>query len=68
VLYTDGLVEPENNSGEAFGDRQLESVIRNNVSQPASVLSQELLSKLGEWQPALRSQQDDITVIVVDVV
>jgi serine phosphatase RsbU (regulator of sigma subunit) len=38
-----------------------------NRSQPASELMQQLLSELRKWQPALTSQQDDITLIVVDV-
>lgn len=67
LIYTDGLIEPENARGESFGDRQLEQVIRNNRSQPASELLQQVLSELRKWQPAGVSQQDDITLIVVDV-
>ncbi len=67
VLYTDGMTEPENAAGEAFGDRQLERVVRDNPLQPASELSRELLSELRNWQPEATTQQDDITLIVVDV-
>jgi sigma-B regulation protein RsbU (phosphoserine phosphatase) len=67
LIYTDGLIEPENARGESFGDRQLERVVRNNRSQPASELLQQLLFELRKWQPAAASQQDDITLIVVDV-
>ncbi len=65
VVYTDGLVEPENALGEAFGDRQLEEVVREQRSRPAAELLQQLLVELRKWQPAVR-QQDDITLIVVD--
>jgi phosphoserine phosphatase RsbU/P len=68
LLYTDGVTEPENATGEAFGDRQLEQVVRKNRSEPASELSRQLLSELRQWRPAAVSQQDDITLIVVDVV
>jgi sigma-B regulation protein RsbU (phosphoserine phosphatase) len=67
LIYTDGLIEPENARGESFGDRQLERVVRNNRSQPASELLQQLLFELRKWQPTAASQQDDITLIVVDV-
>lgn len=67
LAYTDGLVEPENAGDESFGDRRLEQVVRDNRSQPASELMRRLLSELRRWQPASTSQQDDITVIVVDV-
>jgi phosphoserine phosphatase RsbU/P len=67
LIYTDGLIEPENARGESFGDRQLEQVVRNHRSQPASGLLQQLLFELRKWQPPVVSQQDDITLIVVDV-
>jgi len=67
LLYTDGVIEPENASGDSFGDRKLEQVIRNNQSRPPSELSDQLLSEIRLWQPASLAQQDDITLIVVDV-
>jgi sigma-B regulation protein RsbU (phosphoserine phosphatase) len=67
LLYTDGVIEPENAAGEAFGDRQLEWIVRNNRLQPASELSRQVLSELQKWRPAAVNQEDDITLIVVDV-
>jgi sigma-B regulation protein RsbU (phosphoserine phosphatase) len=67
LLYTDGVTETENAGGEAFGDRQLERVVRNNRLQPAAELSRQVLSDLQRWRPAAVKQQDDITLIVVDV-
>ena len=67
LLYTDGVTETENAAGEEFGDRQLERVVRNNRLQPASELSRQLLSEVQRWRPAAVNQQDDITLIVVDV-
>ena len=67
LLYTDGVTETENAGGEAFGDRQLERIVRNNRSQPAPELSRQVLSELQRWRPAAVHQQDDITLIVVDV-
>ena len=67
LLYTDGVIETENAAGEAFGDVEVERVVRGNCSQPAPELSRELLSELQKWRPASVTQQDDITLIVVDV-
>ena len=67
LLYTDGVTEAENAAGEAFGERRLERTVRENRLQPASELSRQLLSEIGKWRPAAVSQQDDITLIVVDV-
>jgi sigma-B regulation protein RsbU (phosphoserine phosphatase) len=67
LLYTDGVTETENAAAEAFGDHQLERVVRANRLQPASELSREVLSELQKWRPTAVNQQDDITLIVVDV-
>jgi len=68
LLYTDGVIEPQNASGESFGDCKLEQVIRSNQSCPPFELVDQLLSEIRYWQPASVTQQDDITVIVIDVV
>jgi sigma-B regulation protein RsbU (phosphoserine phosphatase) len=68
LLYTDGLIEPENSSDEAFGDRRLEAVVRENRSRPSSELSAKLLSDLCRWQTGSITQQDDITLLIIDVV
>jgi serine phosphatase RsbU (regulator of sigma subunit) len=67
LLYTDGVTETENAAGEAFGDRQLERIVRDHRRQPASELAREVLSELQRWRPAAMHQQDDITLIVVEV-
>jgi len=68
LLYTDGVIEPENARGDSFGDRKLEQVIRDNQSRSPSELSDQLLSEIRLWQPASLAQQDDIALIVIDVV
>jgi sigma-B regulation protein RsbU (phosphoserine phosphatase) len=68
LLYTDGVIEPENASGDSFGDRKLEEVVRNYQARAPSELSDQLLSEIRLWQPASLAQQDDITLIVIDVV
>jgi sigma-B regulation protein RsbU (phosphoserine phosphatase) len=67
LLYTDGVTEPENASGESFGDYKLEQVVRKNKSRPQSELVEQLLSEIRQWQPSSMVQQDDITLIVIDV-
>jgi sigma-B regulation protein RsbU (phosphoserine phosphatase) len=68
LLYTDGVIEPENAKGDLFGDCKLEEVVRNHKSRSPSELSDQLLSEIRLWQPASLAQQDDITLIVIDVV
>ena len=66
LLCTDGLLEPEDASGEPFGDKRLEAVVRACQAHPAGELSARLLEALRAWQPP-GPQQDDITLVVVDV-
>jgi sigma-B regulation protein RsbU (phosphoserine phosphatase) len=67
LLYTDGVTETENATGKEFGYQQLERVVRDNRLQPAPELSRQVLSELQRWRSAAVNQQDDITLIVVDV-
>ena len=67
LLYTDGLVEAENQKGEAFGDRQLQETIASNLSLTATDLSTQILKKMGQWRSKSGTQQDDVTLIVIDV-
>jgi sigma-B regulation protein RsbU (phosphoserine phosphatase) len=67
LLYTDGLIEPQNVGGESFGDRKLEEVIRKNQSRPPAELLEQMLSNIRTWQPASLPQQDDITLVMIDV-
>ncbi len=68
LLYTDGVVEPENDAGDFFGDHRLEQIVRENRSRPPAELSEQLLSGIRHWRTASMPQQDDITLIVIDVV
>jgi sigma-B regulation protein RsbU (phosphoserine phosphatase) len=65
LLYTDGITEPENAGGEAFGDRRLERLIREHQQTPAPQLATSLLAEVRAWQPAPQAQ-DDMTLIVID--
>ena len=67
MLYTDGLIESQSASGESFGDQKLEEVIRSNQSRPPAELLEQLLTEIRAWQPSSLPQQDDITLVVIDV-
>jgi len=67
LLYTDGLIETENSSGESFGDQRLRELISSHRSLPAPELSAVLLDEFARWQPTSNAQQDDVTLLVIDV-
>lgn len=66
LLYTDGVTEPENAAGQAFGDGQLQRVLSDSRSAGARDLSQRIMTEVRAWQ---RSPEplDDMTLIVIDV-
>ena len=66
LLYTDGVSEPENEVGEAFGENKLEQIVHDNPSVTADELSRQVLKQLASWQPAATAQQDDLTLIVIE--
>jgi sigma-B regulation protein RsbU (phosphoserine phosphatase) len=67
LIYTDGVTEVENSRGEFFDEARLEQVFRENQSRPPGELSAELLRQIERWRPASVPQQDDITLVVIDV-
>ncbi len=68
LLHTDGLIEAETAAGEPFGDHRLEQVVREGAPATAHELSERLLSEVAAWRPRSVPQQDDITLLVVDLV
>ena len=67
LLYTDGVTEPENQAGQPFGEKRLEEVIHDSELRKVSEVSELLPAQIRAWQPASTAQQDDITLILVDV-
>lgn len=67
LLYTDGVIEAENSTGIAFGDTRLEEVLRTAHAHTAVEVSDRLLAEVRNWQPQSATQQDDITLVVIDV-
>jgi sigma-B regulation protein RsbU (phosphoserine phosphatase) len=67
LLYTDGVIDAESGRGEFFGDSRLEEVIREHLRRPPAEFADELLSEITRWRPLAVPQQDDITLVVIDV-
>ena len=63
VVYSDGLIEPENVYGEEFGTNRLENVALRNRRSSADAIVAALLVSAEEWA-GTAEQADDMTVIV----
>jgi phosphoserine phosphatase RsbU/P len=67
LLYTDGLVEAESSYGEAFGDRRLGDILSAHAQSTAEELQSAILDEFARWQSQSGTQQDDVTLIVIDL-
>jgi serine phosphatase RsbU (regulator of sigma subunit) len=68
LLYTDGIVESENAEGTGFGEARLQTVLAANASRAAAEASCDILNEIRHWQSDPEQQQDDMTLLVIDVV
>jgi hypothetical protein len=61
------VIEPENAKGEPFGDSELEEVVLGAQMSPPSELPERMLAEIRAWQPPSVAQQDDLTIVVIEV-
>jgi sigma-B regulation protein RsbU (phosphoserine phosphatase) len=65
LMYTDGVIEAQNEKGEYFGIGRLEEILKRSHSSPSSLV-EELLAQLEEFTGGSRNQ-DDSTLVAVKV-
>ncbi|HEV8491198.1 MAG TPA: PP2C family protein-serine/threonine phosphatase, partial [Candidatus Angelobacter sp.] len=66
VLYTDGIAEAPNLSGEEFGMDRFKSLLAEHAGSSAQELCDALIKHVTAWSGSPREQHDDLTLIVVD--
>lgn len=64
VLVTDGILETTNDDGDMFGEASLFSTVKQQRSEPASVIVSALLTAASDFA-GKQPQHDDITAVVV---
>jgi sigma-B regulation protein RsbU (phosphoserine phosphatase) len=65
LLYTDGLTEAENASGESFGDAALGAFIEKKQECGTEQFVELLLQEAVAWSH--NGQKDDITILAIDL-
>jgi serine phosphatase RsbU (regulator of sigma subunit) len=68
VIFTDGILEASNPSGEEFGADRFMRVMKKLSSLDAGQFADAFLNELSLWteNPPGQGQQDDITLLVLD--
>ena len=64
-LYTDGACELQNSRGEEFTPQGIQNVITQQITQPAPVLVETVLSTTNQFSDG-RPKDDDITIVAID--
>ena len=65
LLYTDGVIEAANASGEAFGVERLSQSVRNSSRLGPDDAADAILKEVKAWSA---KQEDDITIMLCDFV
>jgi sigma-B regulation protein RsbU (phosphoserine phosphatase) len=63
VLYTDGLLEAANATGEEFGPHRLSALLKDGARLHPEAAADHIISSLQTWS---KSQNDDLTVLICD--
>jgi sigma-B regulation protein RsbU (phosphoserine phosphatase) len=65
LLYTDGIVEARNGSGNFFGQDRLCELLRTTAGLSSSAAADSIITSVRKWS---EKQDDDLTVLVCDYV
>jgi sigma-B regulation protein RsbU (phosphoserine phosphatase) len=63
VLYTDGILEAANATGEEFGPHRLSALLKDGARLNPEAAADHIISSLQTWS---KSQNDDLTVLICD--
>ncbi len=66
ILYTDGITEALNQTGERFGLQRLKNCIHNVVDQKAHSINDYIVNAVQEFMSPLNAK-DDITMLVIKI-
>ncbi len=65
ILYTDGIIEYQNNDGEYFGEDRLYSILNGSQKEKVETVLDRILSSINDFGKG-REFQDDITLIAIE--
>ncbi len=70
VLYTDGMAETKNKSGEYFGDDRIREFVKEHSSDSADLTANKFIDFLFKWSGKApeTSLDDDLTLIIIDII
>jgi sigma-B regulation protein RsbU (phosphoserine phosphatase) len=64
VLYTHGIIQAENDAGQAYGLERLSGVVGQHWGQPAETIKQAIIEDVHQHLGS-QTMQDDLTLVIV---
>ncbi|MGA2740892.1 MAG: SpoIIE family protein phosphatase [Bryobacteraceae bacterium] len=64
VAYTDGMIEPENEYGEMFGEQRLTDLLAKNVDRDSPEIIARTMEAVLQWSGDAAELSDDMTMLV----
>jgi len=64
VAYTDGMIEPENEYGEMFGEQRLTDLLSKNVDRDSPEIIARVMEAVLQWSGDATELSDDMTMLV----
>jgi sigma-B regulation protein RsbU (phosphoserine phosphatase) len=64
VAYTDGMIEPENEYGEMFGEQRLTDLLAKNVDRDSLEIIARTMEAVLQWSGDAAELSDDMTMLV----
>jgi phosphoserine phosphatase RsbU/P len=64
VAYTDGMIEPENEYGEMFGEQRLTDLLSKNVDRESPEIIARVMEAVMQWSGDAAELSDDMTMLV----
>lgn len=64
VAYTDGMIEPENEYGEMFGEQRLTDLLAKNVDRDSPEIIARVMEAVQQWSGSAAELSDDMTMLV----
>jgi sigma-B regulation protein RsbU (phosphoserine phosphatase) len=64
VAYTDGMIEPENEYGEMFGEQRLTDLLAKNVDRDSPEIIARVMEAVMQWSGDAAELSDDMTMLV----
>jgi phosphoserine phosphatase RsbU/P len=67
VLFTDGIPEACDRTGEMFGDDRLQEHLADHANLGADALAASILQRIADWTGRTAGLEDDLTLIVLGI-